>query len=175
MHDGPAPGPIFFIHIEKTGGTSLRESAIERFSADRVVTLYGKNSKNTSGPAAEIFAKRGLTRDAKLAELSAHLAARRIRFFASHISDYWKLDGFDPRAAVTILRSPAERVLSNYVFDRRMGRSDKLCFTDYFRDPQNQNVQAQRFRAVPLATLPPRGHHGGISGVRRRLQPHIRP
>jgi len=154
MQKAAAARPIFFIHIEKTGGTSIRSAALDYFSPERVVTFYGAESRNTSAVVKDIFYSGDpASREEKLSRLSSYITEQEIRLFSSHIKDFWKLDCFDPRHAVTLLREPAERLVSNYLFEKRLGTLRHPNFRAYMEDARNQNVQARRFRQIPLSAL----------------------
>ncbi len=103
MTNGPATdAPIYFVHIPRTGGTTLKELIARQFPADRCL-LAGSRRR-----FAEVMA--ALPDEDK----------RRLRFVSAHWdTSVTRLLGRAPRL-VTMLREPAERLRSHWEIIRRM-------------------------------------------------------
>ncbi|MFE1598542.1 hypothetical protein [Methylobacterium sp. ID0610] len=144
--------PLFFLHLPKTGGTSIRYAAHEIFPKDKIFMLYGKDSPTTHPYANEIMYYRPeLQIGQQLAMIAEYLARNGIAFYASHMSAAF-LPGFDPERAFTLFREPTEQVLSYYVFQKKHGRTQQ-SLEAFIEDPRNQNVQTQAFGNADLDQL----------------------
>ena len=154
---------LFFIHLHKTGGTSVRHAAREEFPPEKMLMLYGKGSQWTS-PAARAIADRPGPFAEKMARLSDHIVANDIAFFSSHLSAA-HLPCFDPGRAFTILRDPVERVLSQYYFFRNAGRTEDTLEA-FVERPEHRNFQHRKLDGLDLERL-------GIVGVLERYDDFI--
>lgn len=145
---------LFFAHVGKTGGTSLRHAAYQHFGRARCVCLYGEGRSGNTGGAFEAFSAalgRGATREAA-AEAVIDLARReRAAFLSTH-----ELDLFAPRfpaeKTATLVRDPVERTLSLYNFWRRLGR-ELPPFEAFIEEPRFRNVQARALRNLDLDAI----------------------
>jgi hypothetical protein len=143
-------GTLFFIHIRKTGGTSVMHAAREHFGSERTLLVYGARSQWTSPAALKIMAA---TRDPRqrLALFANHIEQNDIAFFSSHISAAG-LRGFHSARAFTILRNPVERVLSHYFFMRKKGRTDEPLEA-FIERPEYWNEQTRALSGINLDAL----------------------
>lgn len=143
---------LFFLHVPKTGGTSLREAALRLFGPERVLLIYGEDSRNTS-EAVKAFFFTGARLRKRLKLLSRHIAENDIRFVASHVYTIPSMRGFDPARALTLLRDPVERVISNYEFNVAKQGLTGVSLEQYVEEGRHRNVQSKILSRVDLVTL----------------------
>lgn len=148
---------IFFIHLPKAGGASIRQAALDQFPRDRVLMMYGTGSQWTS-PAAKLIRGRPHA-GGRAAAMSDFIVANQIAFFASHYPAA-RLPCFNPSRAFTIVREPVERVLSHYFFLRRKGRI-AVTLDEFVDDSTHQNMQVRLLEGVEIEEL-------GVVGVLER-------
>jgi hypothetical protein len=141
---------LFFLHLQKTGGTSVRRAARGYFPGASIIMHYGKNSRWTSPAALEIMSRPG-TQAERLKWLSDYIVANDIAFFASHMPAT-RLDCFDAKHAFTLVRDPVERVISQYFYSRSKGWTG-ATLAAFIEEPGNQNLQSRKLKAVDLETL----------------------
>lgn len=141
--------PLYFLHLPKTGGTSIRNAAKRAFSEEKTLMLYGRD-KHTTSPAANriMFHSPELSHRLKFQALSDYIREHDIRFYSSHTSPA-ELPCFDPGRAFALFRSVPEQVLSSYLFKKSHGRTSE-SFEEFYENPANHNVQAQSFGRADL-------------------------
>lgn len=99
---------LFFVHIPKTAGTSIREAAVTTWGKSRIVTDYG-NSRHTSPVVSKLIHKRS-----DLSAFKAYLTTSRINLFCGHTPAWRYRDIFEQQNILTIFREPVERVVSHF-------------------------------------------------------------
>ena len=162
--------PIFFIHLPKAAGTSIRQAALEQFPKDRVLMLYGRDSQWTS-QTAKIIISRHHPREGRAKAISDFIVTNQIAFFASHYP-MAQLPCFDPSRAFTIMREPVERVLSHYLFLRRKGLT-AVTLDAFVEDRAHQNMQARLLEGVEIEDLGCVGLVERYAEFVRRLNDHF--
>ena len=101
--------PIFFIHIPKTAGTSLRISAEALFGAGGVEKNYGAESEETTPMVREwILEKRDF------AGFYQQMRASGARLYTGHVKALPEVTVFPLLCTATFVRDPYEQAVSHY-------------------------------------------------------------
>ena len=146
------PATLFFMHLPKTGGTSIRQAARDIFPPERILMVYGRKSQWSTPFATElVYVRRDVSDAQRMAMRSEHIVEKRIAFFSSHLCAA-HLPCFDPARAFTILRDPVERVLSEYYFFQQKGYSQDPLEV-FIERPEHRNVQHRKLAPVDLKAL----------------------
>jgi len=133
-------GPIVFVHIPKTAGTSFRQAALASFGEDAVVCDYGASSPATSACIREhLYEKQDL--DA----LRAALESKRI--VAGHFCATKYLPVLPNAPLVTFVRDTVSRVESEFSHYRSIHGYEQSLAT-FVRTPEFRSKQ--RFFTRPL-------------------------
>jgi len=137
----PSPrGPIVFVHIPKTAGTSFRRAASASFGKDAVVCDYGKSSPATSACIREhLYEKQDF--DA----LRTALGSKRL--VAGHFCATKYLPVLPRAPLVTFVRDSVARVESEFAHYRSIHGYDQSLAT-FVRMPEFRSKQ--RFFTRPL-------------------------
>ncbi|SFL53917.1 hypothetical protein [Methylorubrum salsuginis] len=144
--------PLFFIHLPKTGGTSLRHAAAQIFPADKLLMAYGRDAKTTSPFANRIMHySPEMPIEQKLVALATHVVENDIAFFSSHMSAAY-LPCYDPARAFALFRPVPDQVLSYYAFQKAQGRTSE-SFEAFTEKPENRNIQSKSFGIADLETV----------------------
>lgn len=126
-----------FVHIPKTGGTSLREAAAQHYGERRMLYDYGAHSAQTSALVMDWVYQRK-----NLAGFADAVKAGPYRFLAGHFHRV-KYDRVFPDARyLTWMREPRQRLWSMYRhFVRHKDYTDS--FETFYRDPRFLNQQSR--------------------------------
>lgn len=153
---------IFFMHIPKTAGTSVRYSAKQYFGEDRAMLLYGDGAQSTSPPLQERFfgTWSHLSQVQRFVKLSDYLVENKIPFFSSH-ARLDQLPCFVPERAFAIFREPVARVVSHY--HQHLKKHDWLPIEEFIELPVQQNVQCRTLGKTVLEQL-------GIVGLQNEFE-----
>jgi len=103
---------IFFAHVPKTGGSSIEDYLIRRFGPLSI----REHSKKADGPGHQ----RG-QRD--LIQSASHLSAADLKNILPH----------DLNHSFAVVRSPVDRLVSEYRFQSDHSRTSKLSFSSWLR------------------------------------------
>lgn len=138
---------MFFIHIPKTAGTSFRKAVEQHLGLDKVCYDYGLRWPETSDAVRDL-----MYGQADGYAFARAIAANGIRFLSGHVTAMKYLHVFGARNAVTFLRDPVQRVVSEYQhYSRHLGFEGDLA--SFARKPEFRNKQSRAIGGVPLEAL----------------------
>ena len=143
------------LHIEKTGGTSLRDAFAAAFGPGRCEMLYGSGSRTTTPAmqaAAYDEARGGEALDERWDRVAERLLRLRPAFFATHAIGPMRERLHGHAQFVTVFREPVARIVSHYNHWHRLGevRSD---FEAFYRTPAFADWQSNRFTPAQVDEL----------------------
>jgi len=136
-----------FVHIPKTAGTSLRQSALRHFGSADCLFDYGPAARETSEDVREWMYRR---RDPY--GLQKALRTRGARFFGGHFPAVRYLPLFGCLNTISFVRSPRAQVPSHFAHQARH-HGYQGSFTQFLRSPQGGGIQSSMLQGVPLEAL----------------------
>ena len=129
-----------FVHLPKTGGTSLRVAAARKLGHERILYDYGRRERLTSELVLEWVYDRKHP-----AGLAAAAQEGGYRFLSGHFPVTRYRDAFAGAKFLTWMREPRQRVWSAFRHYRR-NNGFEGSLEDFYRTPEHCNVQS-RFMA----------------------------
>jgi hypothetical protein len=132
---------LIFVHIPKTGGTTLKDILRRQFPPDTILDFIGKSPQEVQEYAGSL---------ASLSEKDR----LKIRYISQPL--FFEFDNYLPEPPIyfTLLRDPVERVISEYYFMIRQPSTvvpKNISFEDYVRSGtwQAWNAQLSFLRGRP--------------------------
>ncbi|MCL5255755.1 MAG: sulfotransferase family protein [Gammaproteobacteria bacterium] len=138
--------PLFFIHIPKTAGTSLRVALEKSLGAAAICADYGDGNPQTSQVVQDCMFN-GIADPYQLA-----LQQPRSRVLTGHIPVAKYAPLFAVQDIFTLVREPTARVISEYFhFQRHFDFQGSL--SDFAKQKRKQNSLSRYLRRVPWQAL----------------------
>jgi len=146
---------LYFSHIPKTAGTSLRKGAVKCWGKQKVLFDYGDSV------ATSDLVKSLLYDQQDLYSLKQSMLTNKIRFFSAHkpAREFYPI--FPAHNIFTFVRDPVERGISHYRFFCQHFQYKKTL-AEFSSDPQFSNLQAQFFDGIPAELF-------GFIGIQERF------
>jgi|GEM_PF-1271342 len=142
-----AHSPLFFVHIPKTAGTSLKRAFKDYLGDDAIWLNYSENSIET----AEIV-KRHLIGKSNYYGFYQEMLDKNIKLYAGHIPINPGFHVFPSLNIFTVLRNPVDQVISHFNHYCRWydydGTIEKFMATRGFAD-----IQTRHLRGIPLQLI----------------------
>ena len=129
--------PILFVHIPKTAGTSLNASAEAYFGADAMVKDYGPDAPHTSDLVRKHFYEPQTADQFGFAETFLN---ERKAWLTGHFAADRYLPFIGCENAISFVRNPVERVISEYLYRSRT-QGLACTFEEFFQRPDETNKQ----------------------------------
>lgn len=139
----PFSQPLFFVHIPKTAGTSLRRAIEEHGEIERD---YGPESRSTTPLIIEELYQKNDRFQFNRA-FSGHGKS-----IAGHVGIQKYSELYDVRKTVTFVREPLSQVISHY--NHYVNHNDfQGDFTEFYQRKGNVNLQSRFLAGIPLTLI----------------------
>ncbi len=135
-------GPLVFVHVPKTAGTSFRYALREQFGDAGLAYDYGPQAYETTP-----LVRRLVHEQPDLPRLREELIAAGVKVLCGHVPAARYADVFGRQNLLVIVRDPVQRLVSEYFHNcRHMGERRPLA--EFARDPRFIDHQYRLVSAV---------------------------
>lgn len=153
--------PLFFVHVPKTAGTSLRLGLSDTLGADRIAYDYGDGNPHTTPIVQQhIHDEQDAWAFFKAAESAG------VALVAGHVSVSRFVLGYGIRNTIIFLRNPLQRMASEHLHWVRH-KNYKGSFKEFFQARHRQDKQLKALGGAPLEAL-------GFFGLTERYSESLR-
>lgn len=134
---------IVFVHIPKTGGTTLRMFLLENLPQHHAVFDYGPNTKVTHERLLEKYALK------ERIDVRTIFEPGKALFVSGHVPAAKYMDQFSPMSFVSVVREPFDRIVSLY---NHLAKRDGYArdFSEFIRDKGNINSQYRILKGLNI-------------------------
>lgn len=148
-------GPLVFVHVPKTAGTSFRHALGRQFGEAALALDYGPGAAETSP-----LVRRLVYEEPDIPRLREEMVAGGLKVLCGHVPAARYADAFGRDHLLVIVRDPVQRLVSEYFHNRKL-LGETRPFAEFARDPRFIDHQ---YRLV--ATVPPADY--GFVGLTER-------
>lgn len=138
-------GPLVFVHVPKTAGTSFRHALVHQLGAEALALDYGPKAKETSPLVKQLVYE---TPD--IPRLRQAMIDAGLKVLCGHVPADRYADVFGRRNLLVIVRDPIQRLVSEYQHFRRH-HGETRGFLEFFRDNRFVDHQVRMAGAVAPA------------------------
>lgn len=142
---GAAEGPLVFVHVPKTAGTSFREALQLKLGETAVAGDYGPKAVETSP-----LVRRHVFEKPDLPLLREELIATGVRVVCGHVPVQRYAAAFGTQNLLVIVRDPVQRLVSEYEHFRRHN-GETRPFPEVYRSERFINHQYKLVSAIEPA------------------------
>ncbi len=137
--------PLLFVHLPKTAGSSLNQSASDCFGSDRTERDYG-SEREYSTKLVRHYIHNSDTID----QYGFHTAflAEGKKWLAGHFDAERYIHLFGAEQAISFVRDPVERVISEYFYLVRKHGLER-SFEEFYKAPEETNKQFRMIGQIP--------------------------
>jgi hypothetical protein len=140
--EGAAEGPLVFVHVPKTAGTSFREALELKLGAAAIAGDYGPKASETSP-----LVRRHVFEKPDLPLLREELIAAGVRIVCGHVPVQRYAASFGTQNLLVIVRDPVQRLVSEYEHFRRHN-GEARPFPEVYRSDRFINHQYKLVSAI---------------------------
>jgi hypothetical protein len=162
---------VVFVHLPKTGGTSMRNMLVEAMPRSQKVFDYGAETFRLEGNFIDVNAE-NIRNQKGIFDLRSRLARDQAVLVCTHVSANPYLGSFHPASIVTFLRDPVERVISGYQYHVRH-REFRGTLAEFYEAPENINVQCRMLWGIDLRDVGFIGLFEAMADMVRALARHL--
>lgn len=141
----PIEGPLVFVHVPKTAGTSFREALLQQLGWRAVAGDYGPKAVETS-----LLVRRHVFEKPDLPLLRQELIAAGVRIVCGHFPVQRYAATFGTQNLLVIVRDPVQRLVSEYEHFRRHN-GETRPFPEFYRSERFIDHQFKLVSAIEPA------------------------
>jgi len=143
----PLANSLFFVHIPKTAGTSLRLALEDALGKDFISYDYGPES-----PVTDVDIKRLGYPVADMFRLERVLARKHCRLVAGHVHAARYMPMMSVLRTFTFIRNPVDQLISHYEHHvRNYGYNEPL--SAFIKKPGVRQIATRMLKGVPLEAI----------------------
>lgn len=138
-------GPLVFVHVPKTAGTSFRHALVHQFGEAGLAMDYGPKAFETTP-----LVRRLVYEEPDVSRLREEMIKAGQKVLCGHVQAERYADAFGRRNLLVIVREPIQRLVSEYQHFRRH-HGETRGFVEFYRDSRFIDRQVRMAGAVATA------------------------